>query len=253
MQNWPVIVIPESEYLEPAFRDELAAYVRDGGNLVLVGPQAAAHFKDEIGFVSAPAAVGVYAYLTHGGRMAGMLTRFEVATLPSAARSIGRLYRNENSRQPPDIIRDPFSAAASVTTFGRGRVAATYVNFGERSLHARTTLARDFLAGLVREVFSQPVAEVTGSHLVDVSLMRQGKNLVLHLVNTAGPHEHTANYVFDEIPAVGPLSVGVRTSKSPARVTLEPGARPVSFAYRDGTVSLTLPRLEIHDIIVIEP
>jgi hypothetical protein len=253
MRNWPVIVVPESEFLEPAFRDELAAYVRDGGNLVLVGPQAAAHFKQEIGFKSDPPAAGVNAYLANEDRMAGMLTRFEIAQLPPEAKSVGRLYRNDNPRQPPDIVRDAFSPAASITALGRGRIAVTFVNFGERYLNARTALARDFVAGLIKEIYPKRTVEVTGSHSVDVSLMRQGEKLTVHLVNTAGPHENQANYVFDEIPAVGPLAVRIRTAKKPTIVTLEPGKRPLAVRYDEGVLSVTVPRLAIHEVVVVEP
>lgn len=132
-------------------------------------------------------------------------------------------------------------------------IAMTFVNFGERYLNARTALARDFVAGLIKEIYPKRTVEVTGSHSVDVSLMRQGEKLTVHLVNTAGPHENQANYVFDEIPAVGPLAVRIRTAKKPTIVTLEPGKRPLAVRYDEGVLSVTVPRLAIHEVVVVEP
>jgi hypothetical protein len=52
---------------------------------------------------------------------------------------------------------------------------------------------------------------------------------------------------------VGPLTVCIRQASRPAKVTLEPGAKPLAFEYRDGAVRLTLPRVAVHDIVVVEP
>lgn len=48
MSNWPAIVVPGWTYLEPAFRDELAAYARSGGRLLLIGPGPAKLFETEL-------------------------------------------------------------------------------------------------------------------------------------------------------------------------------------------------------------
>ena len=48
MSRWPVIVVPGWDYLEPAFRDELAAYAHSGGRLVLIGSEPAKLFQKEL-------------------------------------------------------------------------------------------------------------------------------------------------------------------------------------------------------------
>lgn len=48
MAQWPVIIVPGWEYLEPGFRDELAANAKAGGRLVLIGPGPAELFKGEL-------------------------------------------------------------------------------------------------------------------------------------------------------------------------------------------------------------
>ena len=37
MSQWPVIVVPGWQYIEPDFRDELASYAKNGGTLLLIG------------------------------------------------------------------------------------------------------------------------------------------------------------------------------------------------------------------------
>lgn len=47
MAQWPLIVVPGWTYLEPEFRDELAAYAKSGGSLLLIGPGPAKLFESE--------------------------------------------------------------------------------------------------------------------------------------------------------------------------------------------------------------
>jgi hypothetical protein len=80
---------------------------------------------------------------------------------------------------------------------------------------------------------------------------RNHGKLLINLVNTAGPHRTQA--VLATIPSVGPLAVSLRLAAPPARITLEPGARPVAFTYRDGVARLTVPSVAIHEIVAVQP
>lgn len=246
MGKYPLIVVPEWEYLEPAFRDELASYVRDGGSLLLIGPRAAALFQEElqvrlVGEVDEEARQ----WLAHDGWLAGIKAPSQRVELLEGAAAFGRLY-SEND----DL--GPWQPAASIAGYGRGKIAATYFDFGERYLYARTGVARAFLAALVRALFPDPLVEVKGSHGVDVAVNRIDGKLAVNLVNTAGPHANENVYVSDDIPPLGPLEVTIRSGTRPGKVTLEPAGQELPYAFRDGKIRLTLPRLEIHDIIVVE-
>ncbi|MBL7186319.1 MAG: hypothetical protein ISS70_08325 [Phycisphaerae bacterium] len=46
--------------------------------------------------------------------------------------------------------------------------------------------------------------------------------------------------------------VPIHTPKTPKKVTLEPANRPLDYDYSLGNITLTLPHLQIHDIIVVE-
>ena len=48
MAKWPLIVVPGWAYLEPEFRDELAAHAKDGGAVLLVGDGPAKLFEREL-------------------------------------------------------------------------------------------------------------------------------------------------------------------------------------------------------------
>ncbi|HUS58427.1 MAG TPA: hypothetical protein VM141_07225 [Planctomycetota bacterium] len=245
MAEYPLIVVPEWDYLPPKFRKELLAYVQGGGNLLLIGPKCARMFKKElqVKFVGEP--TEKTQWLKWSGWLGAMKTLSQSVKLNPAAKAFCKL-------QPKNDVVEPSEVAASIARLGEGRIAATYLNFGERYVNGATNTSRDFLNALVRELFPDPIVEVTGSHNVDVTVNRIDGKLAVNLVNTAGPHANEKVYVCDEIPPVGPLTVTIRTRKKPASVTLQPAGKALKYEFSKGAIRMVLPKLEIHDIIVVE-
>ncbi|MEI7945926.1 MAG: alpha-amylase family protein [bacterium] len=52
MSQYPLVVVPEWEYLDPKFIRELTGYVKSGGNLLLIGTKTAALFQTKPGAVT---------------------------------------------------------------------------------------------------------------------------------------------------------------------------------------------------------
>ncbi len=245
MTDWPLIVVPEWDYLDPAFRDELAAYARGGGSLLLVGPRTAALFAADLGATpQGPPSKGLR-HLAHGGALVPIQGEGQSVTLGSMAKPLGRLHAAADSASAA-------TPAATVAPLGKGRIAAVWFDFAPGYLAARNEAARRFLSDLVREIFPVPLVEVTGSADVDVSVARKDGRLLVNLVNTAGPHADRQNPIHDAIPPVGPLTVILRREARPAKVALEPGGQAVESDYRDGRLRIAIPRLEIHAVIRVE-
>lgn len=250
MHEYPLLIWPEWQTIEPDFKAELLHYVKQGGKLLVIGPRAAALFKEELDVKLIGEAAERVNGLEYQGHLAGLKTVSQKVELGPRSMGQGRLY---NDTVNVNDNTGPYDIAASITPYGQGRIAATYLNLGERFHNADHTVARDFLNGLVRTLFPDPLVEVRGSHQVDVTAMRKHGKLMINLVNTAGPHNNDKVYVFDQIPAVGRLAVTIRYPRKPRTVTLEPGARSVAYQYLNGRIDLLLPRrLVIHDILVVE-
>jgi hypothetical protein len=198
--------------LEPAFKAELVAYVQAGGNLLLIGPKTAALFQTELDTVRSDA-----------------IRHFS---------------------QAPEGYKTDGQPAATIAQVGKGRIATVNFAFGQRYVTHPEASARQFLNRLVRQLFPRPLVEVTGSPDVDVVVNRLGGKLAVNLVNTAGPHRREP--VLDSIPPIGPLEVTIRQSTKPTRIMLEPAGTPLSFDYRDGEIHLTVPRVDIHEVILPE-
>jgi hypothetical protein len=244
MADYPLIIVPEWEYLEPKFKDELVAYVKGGGNLLLIGPKTAAMFQGELGVTLEGEPVPVAEHrLVHNGEPAAISGQMQRARLGPRSKPFGGL-------QEPNEASASSHPAASIRKLGRGKIAAVYFTFGQDYVKTRTGVARQFLNDLARQLFPKPIVEVKGSSDVDVVVNRLGGKLAVNLVNVAGPHQYEP--ILDSIPPIGPLDVTIRQQTKPVKVTLEPAGTALPFEYGGGEIHLTVPRVDIHEIIVVQ-
>jgi hypothetical protein len=247
---YPLLVFPEWPTIEPDFKRTLLDYVRRGGSLLIIGPRAARLFEKELGVKLIGEPEELVNGLRHEGQMAGVKSLFQEARLEQGTERFGTVYN-----RAPVSVNDPVGpgfAAASIRAFGKGKIAAAYLNLGERYVNGRTTVSRDFLHGLVRTLFPKPLATVTGSHQVDVTINRIDRGLVVNLVNTSGPHADQKTHVFDEVPPIGPLEIRIGAEARPGKVSAVPSGTALRWRFDDGQVVVDLPRLEIHQAILVE-
>jgi hypothetical protein len=86
----------------------------------------------------------------------------------------------------------------------------------------------------------------------DVSVNRIQGKLAINLVNTAGPHADLKSPIHDSIPLIGPLTISIRTEKAPSRIMVQPENTQLESRFSDGKTTLTLPRLTIHSVLIVE-
>lgn len=243
MSEYPLIVIPEWNYLEPQFKQELVGYVKAGGNVLVIGPKTAALFQNELGVILDGAAQSSGSiYLNQSGMVTSLAGIWQPAKLGANSEAFGTIYPVNNAASVPSI-------AASIAGLGRGKIAATYFTLGQAYFDTPNKGVRKFLSDLVLRLFPNPLVKVTGSSDVDVCAMRKTGQLRVNLVNTSGPHRTQA--IIESITPVGPLNVSIRQAKKPAKITLEPSGQPLKFDYQDGEVKITVPKVEIHEVVLL--
>ncbi len=240
---YPLIVVPEWEYLEPRFRDALVGYARNGGSLLLVGPKTAAMFQSALGATADGAPSTEPCQLSHNGASASLKGPIQRVQLAEGVEGWGTL-------QSTGAAGPASAPAATVARLGKGRIAATWFNLGQSYAGARSAVMRQFAGDLARRLFPEPMVEVRGSADVDVCVARKDGRLLVNLVNTSGPHQ--TEPIFDSVAPVGPLEVAIRQASRPARVTLEPGSRSLPFEHRDGRIRVSVPKVDIHEVVLIE-
>ena len=245
MQEYPLIVIPECRYLAGDFKTELLAYVENGGNLLVVGAGATALFTDALNVEFSDTAAVSTQFLAYKNEMAGINTLFQPVKLKEGATVCGFRY-------PVSDLRFPSSPAASVTSYGKGKIAGVYLDVSRKYNETANPVYRNFVNSIVRELFPAPVAEVKGSANVAVTVNRLGEKLAVNLINTSGDHSNEKVARYDEIPTVGPLSVIIRTEKAPRKLLLQPENLALDFTFSNGVVETTVDRLAIHSILVLD-
>jgi hypothetical protein len=243
MAQYPLIVIPEWPMLADTFRTELIEYVRGGGNLLVMGTQMVRLFERELGVTLAdiPRDAPYFGFDTD-------LTGFKGSFMPFWPRpgtdTLGGIYAARDSR-----FR--IGSLASVARLGKGQIAGLYLDAGDAQYRRETHVGRRVLGTLARRLFS-PQVRVVGSQFVYVALNRKGGKTMLNLINMAGNHGNKAVFSTDEIPPLGSLTITYRTPRQPRRLMLQPENKPLPFAYRNGEVRCTLPKLSIHSVVVVE-
>ncbi|QEH34392.1 hypothetical protein OJF2_29310 [Aquisphaera giovannonii] len=245
LDDYPLIIVPEWEYLAPGFIEDLKGYARRGGSLLLIGPESAGLFADVLDVKFDPAA-GRDVHLAHDGAVTTLPGKAPGVALGPRAKPVGTLLATKSDRSSG-------RPAAAVTGLGEGKVAATFFPMGRAYSHEPDATARAFLDALARSLFPDPIAVVAGSPSadVDVHVATKGGRLLVNLVNASGPHR--TEPILDAIPPVGPLDVTIRVPARPARVTLQPAGIDLPFAHENSRIRLTVPGVAVHEVVVVEP
>ncbi len=266
--KYPVLVLPETAYLEETTVTLLRQYMVNGGHLLAAGPLAAQYFADEAGVrldrpitetersvlanclsveelnQAAPALqVDTKRYLAYGNWFTGLDSLSTPVTALDGTEVLGLLYGGNGTDGPS-------TPAATSRKVGQGSCTAVWVNMGEKYLLAQRALIRDFLGDLVKKKFT-PMVRVAGSHLVDVNISQKENKLLIHLINTSGSHGSDRTYVYDEITPLRKLTVEIHCPVCPKAVKAVPEGK-LTWQWRDGTVYAVLEELPIYTIIALE-
>lgn len=250
LQDFPLVVIPDSHKLTASFREAVTGYVEDGGSLLLLGEKCARLFEPLLGveLEGAPEQQSVELGPAGGPRSEAPVTNanglWQKVALKTA-RAAGFVYPTRDTRRDGRV-------AATVNAFGRGKIAAVYGPVASIYFRSHHPWLRDFIHGLAAELFPRPAVDVDGPPGLDVSLRRTlDGRLSVHLLNTAGM-PLPDRYVFtDLIPPVEGIKLTVATEAKPSSVTWVPDGGPLNWSWTDGRLTVAVPRFGIHGIVVI--
>jgi hypothetical protein len=238
------VIVPDAYKLADDFRRALLDYVETGGSLVLLGEKCARLFESALGvtFDGGPNHGGVLV----SGQGATWTNGWQKVTL-SGAKVVGHRYLTAETQSGGE-------PAATVVTHGKGRIAAVYGPVASKYVQSRPAAVRELVAAVMRETFPRPSVETDAPYHVDLALRRtrDGK-LSVHFLNLAKVQRGEKEFPpMDPYPTLGPFVARVRTLQKPVAVRWEPAGQEVKWSWRDGTLTATVPSLEIHGVLVIE-
>jgi len=244
MEEYPLIVIPETQVLEDGFIDELLAYVEKGGALLVIGTEAYDIFRHKLDFFGVKE-TGEYLVSDDGRTWA--YNHGSVIINSFAGISHGYMSSQNN------IDDGDKHALAEVVKYGEGKIGLILADTGETYIKRKSHVHRQLLKSIASKLF-HPMVTVKGSMYIDMTLMKKNGSFMINLVNTAGPHDDQDVYTIDEIPPVGPITVKLLLDKKPKKIRLVPSDMKLETVWDDREKRLTvrIPKIDIHEILIVE-
>lgn len=243
LSKYPLLVVPECDTLAEPLLAEIRTYLREGGRILVIGPDAARLFAAELGIHTSTGIPEKAAFIEAAGHLGAIRSPILEAQFASDVRRISPFYGGSDFR---DVLP---SAAATIRQVGRGRIAGIYFNAGSGYAQFKTPVIRDLVDATIRQLSPDRKVTVTGSHLVHVTLNRRQGKTFLNLVNVAGEHTNPNAIGYDQVPALTDLAV--QWKGRPSRMVLQPGGRPLPMTREGEWTTVRIPRLDLHAVIDI--
>lgn len=261
LHEFPLVVIPDASRLTAEFRRALLDYVRQGGSLFLMGQQCARLFEPELGVRFEGQVVETHADLVSSAGVVGVQGLWQDVT-PTTATPIAYRYRGPGRTAYTDLRDEGISpqyralmekkVAATVVQYGKGRIATVYGPVALAFYKSHHPYLRQFIGEIVGRLFPMPAVDVDGPPCLEIALRRtRDGRLSLHMMDLANaPHGDRHGFI-DYIPPLGPVRVKLQVPKKPSSVQWIPEGRPIEWAWSNGTLTATVPKVDIHGVLVV--
>lgn len=245
LSKYPLVVIPDDYQLTDSFKKAITDYVKDGGNLLLLGERCARLFEPLLGveFIGEPAQVSAELQTKYGIVCENGIWQ---NVKPISAETLAMRYPSRDPNRDGEV-------AATSAVYGKGKVAAVYGPICINFLRTHHPYLRKFIGDTARELFTNPAVEVDAPPCVEVALRttKDGK-LSVHLLNTSNMQESEDRITFDFIPPVGPIEVRLKVAEKPEKVEWVPDGGCIKWSWDDGILTAQIPKLDIYGILVVD-
>lgn len=244
MDQYPLIVIPETQALEEAFLDQLLEYADKGGSILIIGTAGYEVFRRKLDFFGA-VETGEYLISDDGKDWAYNHGNFMFNSFAGISHGYMALLK--------DIDEGDRHAAAEILKYGKGRIGIILADIGETYKARKSHVHRNLIKTITSKLY-QPDVTVKGSMYIDMTIMKKDGQLRINLVNTSGSHDNKDVYTIDEIPPVGPITVNLSLDKKPKNVRLVPSGNKLESVWdgREQQLTVMIKKIDIHEILIVD-
>ena len=263
IDKYEMIVIPELfSGLENETVSMLYEYAKNGGKLLITGrntcnlfasyKEAPFSVKNKEKYVDRPeeqtqnghdgesgGELMPYFFTMDGKEFGGMYAPCEVIA-EGRTDAYGSI-RNEN---------ESFELVKTVS-YGKGSITVLGFEIGAEYLYSQQYLHRRLIKSIADRLYT-PIVKIESvcGRLEVVALEKDGK-LMVQLVNGNGTHMDRYCSTDDCIPPVLDIRISVKSDTSPAKMILQPEGKELHFEYKDGRAYVSVPRVDIHNVIEV--
>ena len=245
MEQYPLIIVSECNYLEADFKNELIAYIQNGGNLLAIGAETAKLFEKELGATSYVKEDEKQVFIAASDKIGAVRSALALLGLQAGVKETSTFYETDDFGYKGKIV------ASTVNHIGKGKIAGVYFNAGSAYFEYRSPVLRDYMGERITELFPNPMVRVSGSHLVHVTVNTLNGKTYVNLINVAGEHTNQTALSYDEIPPLQNLTVNIQTGKKPAKIVLQPAGKQLKVKFVNGISTVVVPKLEIHGLLEV--
>ena len=264
--KYKLIILPDCIRVDEKLKEKFDSYLKKGGKLLFSGTSGLYRDRDEFAFDMGIKYVGECEY-----NPTYLRPNFDVSpfgntafVMYKTAQKIENISAREiASREKPYFNRTTFTFcshfhAPSTMEYGGCGIAVT-----DNTAYIAWNIFEDY-ADKGSLIFKKTVCCVIDELLKDksvktdlpaqgvVTLTEQNERLVLHLLYASPVKRGVCVEVIEDILPLYNVNASVRTDKSVKRVYLAPQNEDIAFTQKDGEVSFTVPKLENHQMVVIE-
>jgi hypothetical protein len=134
---------------------------------------------------------------------------------------------------------------------GKGNITGVYFNAGSEYLEYKSPVLRDYISGIINDLYPEQLVKVSGSHLLHVTVNKLNNKMYVNLINIAGEHINQNAIGYDEIPSLKDLKVSINTVQRPAKIVLQPEGRELKVDFQNGVLKVLVSELKIHSILEV--
>ena len=87
--------------------------------------------------------------------------------------------------------------------------------------------------------------------LLEVGVLEEDGRRAVQLVNANGAHASREVATEDFIPPILDVTLSIKAEKKPRGLILQPEGRELAFNWKDGKITVEIPRVDLYEIIEI--
>lgn len=239
INNHPVMVVPEWEYISTANKNLLLNYARMGGKLLIMGSESVKGFENELG-------------VTFEGE--NVFSEFSIESITGTKRF--ELPVQKTDVNTAEVIVEPVGSSfplATINNYGRGKIAAIYYDAGEKYYLDDDSYIRSTANSVINVLYPDPLVKLTSPVKVHIVVSAKNDRQHIHLINVNGLKYREAAEYYNNLQSVQNVSLRLRSSFRPSAIVQQPEGISLSFDYSDGFITLNVPQVSIYSILEIQP
>jgi hypothetical protein len=246
MDDYKLLVVPEQTQLSKQLADRLETFARNGGHVLLSG----SHLAKE-----SPALAGVepitkeltQVFLPIGNAAVPVSGVWQAVRPMKGTQAL--IYALAEQDPEKNKTTDVIITKRSV---GSGSIVAIHGPVFKDYFLGHYPRLRMFLAEIFNSFNIPWLVTLTASPRLEMILRQKEEKMLVNLINRgAAEMLYSHRVMVDEVLPVTDVTVKIRRSAKPESVSIIPDNTKVNWSYADGFITVHLPQVKIHEVLVI--